>query len=95
MIILNNNIKIYEKLKIAHVGLPHSYMNKPPNFSEPQIIYNLSYEGFMKNIPENHSGKHEIIWSVEPPLYILSGQNTYNINCELRVIKNIEKYNIN
>jgi hypothetical protein len=67
-------------------GLSHSYPTTPPNYSSPQIIYEFSYEGLIDQLP----GPKNYIWSVNPPFYILTGQGTKTITCEL-----IPQLNIN
>lgn len=57
-------------------GLAHSYQNEPPGYSEPQILYKYRHEGF---IPPNNA----IVWSVDPPFYIVSGQGTLEITLRL------------
>lgn len=71
-------------------GIPHSYINTPPGYSTPQIIYNFRYEGLMDRLP----GPKNYIWSINPPFYILAGQGTSNINCELRPVLNTEQERI-
>lgn len=61
-------------------GLPHSYPEQPPGYSEPQRIYQFEYTGFVTKIP-NWTQNH--IWTVDPPFFILSGQGTSIITCEL------------
>ena len=41
-------------------GLPHSYINTPPGYSNPQIIYSFKYEGLMDRLPDPKN----YIWSV-------------------------------
>lgn len=61
-------------------GLAHSYPMHPPGYSAPQLIYSFYYSGIVTKIPgwtKNH------IWTVDPPFFILSGQGTSGITCEL------------
>ena len=60
-------------------GIPHSYPINPIGYYKPQILYTFSYEGIL-DIRNNYKN---YIWSVEPPFYILSGQSTREITCEL------------
>ena len=60
-------------------GLNHSYPNTPPGYSNPQIIYDFHYEGLVTKLP----GAKNYIWAVNPPFFILSGQGTSGITCEL------------
>jgi hypothetical protein len=69
-----------EHFKVDDKGLAHSYPNFPPNYSEPQITYSFTYDGFMNNV----SVPLLFNWSVQPPFYILSGQNTKTITLELK-----------
>ena len=59
--------------------LSHSYQNHPQGYSAPQIIYNFSYSGMLKNTQWDK----DYTWTIDPPFYILSGQSTSNISCEL------------
>ena len=69
-------------------GIAHSYPNEPPGYSTPQILYSFHYDGFMTKLPIPKNYK----WEVNHPFYILSGQNTSNITCELmpKLVKNRE-----
>ena len=65
---------ISENFDIIYNNIEHSYINTPPGYSTPQKLYNFSYKG---------STLTEYIWSVDPPFFILTGQNTPKITCEL------------
>ena len=70
-------------------GVQHSYPNTPPGYSDPQIIYNFHYSGFLKNTiyEKNYN------WEVSPPWYIISGQNSAIVTCQLmpKFTKNRER----
>lgn len=65
-------------------GLTHSYPNTPPGFSEPQILYHYHYEGWVPSSAQARGKPY--IWNIEPPFYILSGQGTSGITCELKPV---------
>jgi len=71
---------------ISNTTLEHSYPNKPPGYSQPQILYKLHYEGAKKN---------SYLWTVEPPFHIISGQGSPSIVCQLmpKVSTKIEPIN--
>jgi len=83
MIISNYNIE---------QGLEHSYPNTPPNYSDPQILYTFTYEGIMtsERFLNSHPGEKIFTWTINPPFFIISGQGSTQITCEL-----IPKLNIN
>ena len=62
-------------------GLSHSYPSTPPGYSTPQILYSFHYEGIVTRIAGYQN--YTWTWTVEPPFYILSGQGTSSITCEL------------
>lgn len=68
--------------------LAHSYPNNPPGYSDPEILYYFHYEGFLTG---TQWGKN-FEWSVEAPFYIIDGQGTSRISCQLmpNLIKNQE-----
>lgn len=55
--------------------LTHSYPNKPPEYSTPQVLYKYHYEGPLTTT--------NYIWTINPPFYILEGQGTSGITIEL------------
>lgn len=69
----------YDKYFIKEDILAHSYPNNPPLFSSPEILYYFHYEGFLLG---TQWGKN-FNWSIEPPFYIVAGQGTSRIACEL------------
>jgi len=60
-------------------GLNQSYPNIPPGYSEPQLLYNFHYEGFITQMSKTNN----FIWSIDPPFYIYSGQGTSGITLQL------------
>ncbi len=60
-------------------GLQHSYPKEPPGYSSPQILYTFHFDGIVSRLP----GPKIYNWEVSPPFYILSGQTTTDITCEL------------
>lgn len=66
-------IPLYDpKFEYDDKGLQHSYPETPPSYSEPQILYSFTYDGFMNNLP----GNKIFNWSVNLPFLIVSGQST-------------------
>lgn len=68
-------------------GLSHSYPNLPPNHSNPQILYHYQFEGWVSGSSQAIGKPY--IWNIEPPFYILEGQGTNKITCELLPINTI------
>jgi len=60
-------------------GIAHSYPNTPPGYSDPQILYSFTYEGFVLSKP----GPKNYTWTVDPPFHIISGQNSAKVICQL------------
>ena len=91
MIIPSYNINdIQYQYDFDNNGIPHSYPNTPPGYSEPQLIYEFHYDGMLKNTQWDKNYN----WSVEPPFYIKSGQGTSGITCELLPILSKEREKI-
>lgn len=65
-------------------GLSHSYQNAPPGYSEPQLLYHYHYEGWVSGSSQSIGKPY--IWNIEPPFYIIEGQGTNSITCELMPI---------
>ena len=84
----------YNKLDIPYLydfddnGIPHSYPNTPPGYSDSQILYNFHYEGTFSAQTVTYE------WSVNPPFYILSGQSTLSITCQQMPMVTKERENV-
>lgn len=70
-------------------GLQHSYHNTPPLYSEPQILYSYTYDGFMNDIPNNI-----FTWNVNYPFVIVSGQGTNTITLQQYPVLTTQRENI-
>ena len=91
MIIPTYNINDIEyKYDFDDKGIAHSYPNTPPSYTSPQILYSFHYEGFLKNTQWDR----DYTWTVNPPFFILSGQNDHVITCELIPSLNIAEEQI-
>lgn len=68
-----------EYFKFEDFGLTHSYINTPPGYTNPQILYKFHYEGIISKLPNS-----QYVWSIDPPFFIIDGQGTNTVTLELQ-----------